>query len=64
MAEVSDRGPGFDAAAHAAGDRGGLAGIRERVQVLGGSFDLRTAPGEGTVVRVGLPLEATGAGDE
>lgn len=64
VVEVSDRGPGFDAVAHAAGDRGGLAGIRERVQVLGGSFDVRTAPGAGTVVKVELPLEATGAGDE
>jgi signal transduction histidine kinase len=64
VVEVSDQGPGFDAAAHAGGDRGGLAGIRERVQVLGGTFDLRTAPGSGTVVRVGLPLEVVGTGDE
>jgi signal transduction histidine kinase len=61
VAEVSDQGPGFDA--EATGDRGGLAGIRERVQVLGGTFDLRTAPGSGTVVRVGLPLEVAGTGD-
>ena len=61
MVEVGDRGPGFDVVARAAGDRGGLAGIRERVAVLGGSFELRTAPGEGTVIRVGLPTRATGA---
>ena len=30
----------------------------------GSTFDLRTAPGSGTVVRVGLPLEVVGTGDE
>ena len=33
----------------------GLRGIRERVRLLGGRFQLRSAPGEGTTVEVDLP---------
>ena len=35
----------------------GLAGITDRVEVLGGSIDLRSAAGTGTVITVDLPLE-------
>jgi signal transduction histidine kinase len=35
----------------------GLIGLRDRVQALGGSIDLRSAVGEGTVIVVELPLE-------
>lgn len=62
--EVGDRGPGFDVAAEARRDRGGIAGMRERVQVLGGTFELTSTPGEGTVARVQLPLKLPDAGDE
>jgi signal transduction histidine kinase len=34
----------------------GLAGIEERVQLLGGSLDLRSQPGEGTELVVTFPL--------
>jgi len=33
----------------------GIAGMRERVKLLNGIFDIRSAPGHGTTVRVVLP---------
>jgi signal transduction histidine kinase len=35
--------------------RFGLHGMRDRAQILGGSFEVTSAPGEGTTVRVFLP---------
>jgi two-component system sensor histidine kinase UhpB len=53
--QVTDQGVGFDArAALAAG--GGLAGIGERVQLLGGKFELLSQPGGGATIRVLLPI--------
>jgi signal transduction histidine kinase len=37
----------------------GLRSLRERVAVLGGSLDVESAPGEGTVVAVRLPLDGS-----
>jgi PAS domain S-box-containing protein len=34
----------------------GLLGMRERASLLGGSFSLRTAPGEGARLRIEIPL--------
>jgi signal transduction histidine kinase len=42
----------------------GLRSLRERVGMLGGSLDLESAPGEGTVVAVRLPLEDSVSGPE
>ncbi len=51
---ISDNGKGFDAIAM---DRGlGLVGIRERVGLLNGSFNLKTAPGAGTQLLIEIPL--------
>ena len=49
---VSDDGSGFEASRSAAGF--GLAGMRERVDRLGGRLVLRSAPGDGTAVVVAL----------
>lgn len=46
--EVLDDGKGFDPAAATEGR--GVAGMRERVALLGGRLDLRSAPGEGTAL--------------
>jgi signal transduction histidine kinase len=56
--EVRDQGPGFDPVAAAAKGRLGLRGMRQRVEVLGGVFELLTAPGAGTLIRVSIPLTA------
>jgi len=55
--EVADEGSGFDpATAHTSGHFG-LDGMRERVQLLGGSFELVSAPNQGTIIRASLPLQ-------
>jgi signal transduction histidine kinase len=38
--------------------RFGLVGMRERVQALGGSFEISGAPGQGVAVRAVIPLAA------
>lgn len=50
---VSDQGCGFDPEAPSAGF--GLVGMRERVELAGGTLELRTAPGEGTTISAVLP---------
>jgi signal transduction histidine kinase len=52
---VRDAGAGFDPAARD-GTRLGLLGMRERAELLGGTFVLTAAPGSGTEVEVILPL--------
>jgi two-component system NarL family sensor kinase len=34
----------------------GISGMRERVEDLGGTFSIESIPGEGCLVRAGLPL--------
>lgn len=54
---IEDNGVGFDLdAAMARRNSFGLAGMRERVTLLGGSFEIRSAPGKGTAIAVRLPL--------
>ena len=58
---VSDRGCGFDIS-HLKDDRSdrfGLLSIRERMIALGGSFDLQSVPGKGTVASLQLPHTAS-----
>ena len=51
--EVSDDGVGFDPAAKTEGF--GLLGMRERVELAGGSLEISSSPGEGTCVRARIP---------
>ena len=52
---IEDDGGGFDL--RAASTRGlGLLGMRERVELLDGTFEIDTAPGAGTTLIVELPL--------
>ncbi len=53
---VRDNGTGFDANRKIPDGHFGLDGMRERVEVLGGSFQLQTALGQGTVVRATIPI--------
>jgi signal transduction histidine kinase len=62
--QVSDRGEGFDPGVAATEGHMGLAGMRERIEILGGSFDLQSRPGQGTHIRVVLPLVVPGLEDE
>lgn len=59
--EVRDRGVGFQSSAgngRSPGDGVGLMGMRERAEHLNGSLSIQSAPGEGTVVRVRVPLKS------
>jgi len=61
---VTDRGVGFDVAmldarAKAVQVGWGLFSIRERLTLLGGRFDIRSAPGHGTQVRLIAPRADT-----
>ncbi|WP_430297388.1 sensor histidine kinase [Sinomonas sp. B1-1] len=66
--DIYDDGVGFDpgtlaaqTAARTDGTGYGIRSLQQRVQELDGSLDLESAPGEGTVVAVRLPLrEAAG----
>jgi signal transduction histidine kinase len=62
--EVSDRGEGFDPGTVVRDAHLGLAGMRERVEILGGSFDVQSMPNQGTTVRVTLPLVVPGLESE
>jgi signal transduction histidine kinase len=53
---VEDDGVGLDAAAPG-GSHFGVVGMRERVEVLGGSFILRPRSGGGTALRATVPVE-------
>ena len=60
---VSDHGCGFDVEKlrNDRSDRFGLLSIRERMLALGGSFELQSEPGKGTVASLYLPCAASGA---
>ena len=60
--EVADHGPGFDPTLNPGEGHLGLAGMRERTELLGGRFVLDSAPGAGTRIRALLPLTGL-AGD-
>jgi signal transduction histidine kinase len=56
--EVGDDGAGFDpsaAAASVSSGHFGLLGMRERIEMAGGKWDLVSEAGSGTVVRAWLP---------
>jgi len=55
---VRDQGVGFDPAQADPG-RLGLLGMRERVELLGGRFEIESAPARGTLIRASIPLDST-----
>ncbi len=56
-AEISDQGLGFvlDSAEKSGGL--GLVSMRERVELLRGNFNIKTGPGEGTSIQIGIPID-------
>lgn len=55
--QVEDRGRGFDPqAALADTNASGLSGMRERATLLGGHFEIESAPGAGATLTAELPL--------
>jgi len=59
LVEVEDKGHGMPLPSESTGWRSpmgiGLAGIRQRVKQLNGEFEIKSAVGEGTTIRVVLP---------
>ncbi len=53
--KISDKGIGF-APGHVSRDCLGLAGMRERVEMVGGKLEINTKPGAGTEIKVVVPL--------
>ena len=58
--KIQDDGQGFDAKTVKAGNKMrhglGLTNIRERALSLGGTYEIKSAPGDGTTVAVRVPL--------
>jgi signal transduction histidine kinase len=58
---VQDDGRGFDPVAvsrmREEGRRLGLVGMRERTELIGGTFEMDTRPGRGTRLTVSIPHE-------
>ena len=58
--EVRDWGNGFDISGGdeevGPGERVGIVGMRERIDHLSGDFEIDSQPGQGTVVRVSIPV--------
>ena len=59
MFEVADDGHGFDPAATGYGT--GLQGIADRLAALGGVFEIRSTPGQGTTLLGSLPVAEAGS---
>jgi signal transduction histidine kinase len=59
--EVADSGGGFDPRSVPQDGHLGLAGMRERVQLLGGTFRVDSAPEQGTRVRATIRMDVTEA---
>ena len=56
--EVSDQGPGFDVNQSIDWEQHlGLAGMRERVESLGGAFSVESSPNHGTRITASLPFQ-------
>ena len=55
---VGDNGHGFDPRQTPTDKHYGLQGMRDRAQMLGGRFRLRSRPGTGAMVAVEVPLDA------
>lgn len=57
LISVKDCGVGFDLEQLKDSPRLGILGMQERVELVGGQFDLRSAPGKGAEIEVEIPLD-------
>jgi PAS domain S-box-containing protein len=59
---IADDGKGFDTESILTGEPGGIEGMQQRIELLGGTFRIKSSPIEGTTVLVSIPM--TPAGDQ
>ena len=59
---VEDNGVGFNPEADASHERMGLVGMRERAEMLGGTFTVESEIGAGTIIYVEVPHGNTNSG--
>jgi signal transduction histidine kinase len=61
LVEISDTGPGFDIPTILEStDRLGISGMQERVESIGGRFEIESNIGAGTTIRARLPKSVNG----
>jgi PAS domain S-box-containing protein len=53
---VRDGGKGFDAAEVAKQNSTGISGMRERLSLVGGKFEISSSPDEGTTISASIPV--------
>lgn len=61
--KIKDDGKSFDVERTLHANRGrrlGLLGMRERLEMVGGHFEVQSAPGKGTIIIAQIPLGKTG----
>jgi signal transduction histidine kinase len=56
LLSIADKGRGFDSRTSPARGGLGIRSMQERLRLLGGRFEIRSQPGEGTVIYVSVPL--------
>jgi signal transduction histidine kinase len=63
---VVDDGRGFDSEKAFTADTGhfGLVGMRERVEGVGGRFEITTSPGDGTALLIEVPVRPLSTGKQ
>ncbi|MBO1904307.1 sensor histidine kinase [Microvirga sp. 3-52] len=62
--EVADNGPGMSEESGSIGEpRMGLAGLRDRIESIGGALSIKSTPGNGTRIKASLPLIGAGGAD-
>jgi len=57
LVSVADNGKGLGERGQSESERFGLMGMRERVQALGGEFNLESRPGVGLTVTASIPVQ-------
>lgn len=59
---IQDDGRGFDAASIPSGHYG-ILGIKERVRLVNGSFEIQSGNGKGTILKIEIPLSPLPSGE-
>ena len=54
--EIRDNGQGFDPEIETGGGHYGLLGMRERARLVGGSMEIESGTGQGTRIRLIVPI--------